>query len=743
MDGTFYDNGGAVFNVKHGDFGALGDTRSFAASLSGSTLTGSGAAFTSADVGRTVSVPGAGAGGRALVAAIASVGSATQATLSAPATANVTNKTATLGKNDRAAIEAAWNAAAAAGGGRCYLPQGRYLITPPAPVTLTTSITFDVDTVPSVHEYYLRGSGLAAFADAVTLVVSAAATAANNRVYRVQAVAVDGSYVRVDGPVVSATETVDLTGWEPALRLRGDAVSKERQPLLEGSGRGVTLEVALPAAAPRRHPAVVVENWQVFTGTTPDEWRVVDAHRGAGLHNLRISSTDRGIAGTGADAGKMDFYGTGLLVRSAWTAELLKNFQIAGFYVGMECRTFYNSNIDAGEVRDCNFGLIIPSPSNGNSFRNVMFQRLSPALTVEDDLDAGDFPGGQVGAAIYLVGGSLNAVVFESVKTELVPVTGIYIGGGTSQQLTFIGYRSESTLAPLYVPGPADTYRTGGCTFINPVFDCDALGGPAVMLDRVRNYTFINPLFYQRANRAVWAASEAYAVGDTVIPTAFNDFAYRATAAGTSAGTQPAWPTAVSGTVVDGGVTWEAFSIAPFYMTANATGNLVVNPLDGDDGINGDLIDQIVDLGLDNLVQEPVRHMVRAARTTDVSYANNASAAIAWTAAAPNQHGMWSSGAPTQVLIPRDGVYDVVAAIPWAGSAAGYRSVSIRVNGTDRAVVRDNAAGTDIMLQQCVMTRRLEKGDVIEVYLRQTSGGALMVPFQLNYAPEITVTRRL
>lgn len=738
MDGTFYDNGGAVFNVKHADFGATGDARSFTASLSGSTLTGSGAAFTAADVGKTVSVPGAGAGGRALVATVASVASATQATLSASALTNVTGKTVTLGTDDREAIEAAWNAAAAAGGGRCYLPQGRYLITPPAPQTLSATVTFDGE--------YLRGSGLQVFVDAVTLVVSGAATAANNRAHRVQAVAVDGSYVRVDGTVVSATEAASLTGWAPALHLRAGTASKERQPLLEGSARGVTLEVALQAEAPRRHAAVVMDNWQLYAGTSPDEWRRVDNQRGMGLHNLRILNTDQPIAGTGADAMKEDYFGTGLLVRSGWTGKILQNFQISGFYVGFECRNFYHASVSEGEIRSCNFGLWSSDNSNGTSFRDIIVRDIQPALTVESHATASHFPGQRVGAAVYLAGGTLTEVVFENVNTEQCRTAGFYAGGGTPHGITVVGYRSESVFAPIYARGPdAQDGASSSFVFINPHIDCDGLGAPAIYLDAVRHYTIINPRFYQRAEHT-WVASKAYGAGTSVVPTGtFAGLAYFAGAAGTSGATEPAWPTTPGATVSDGTITWTAVDVPPIQMTANSEGNLVLNPVDGDRGGAGSLIDAIVDEGTDNLV-EPVRDLVRAYRTTAVALNSGQTAAITWTAAAPNDHGMWSSVSdaartPAQIVIPRDGVYQVVASVAWQGDPDGIRHLDIRIGSEVHAKVQQSAAGSDSMLQQCVLVANLQKGDRISAFVSHTAGNSLNLLASLPYAPRLTVLR--
>lgn len=53
-----------------------------------------------------------------------------------------------------------------------------------------------------------------------------------------------------------------------------------------------------------------------------------------------------------------------------------------------------------------------------------------------------------------------------------------------------------------------------------------------------------------------WAASTAYNVGDIVKPVSGNGFVYRAVVAGTSAASEPTWPTTPGVTVVDNGVTW-------------------------------------------------------------------------------------------------------------------------------------------------------------------------------------------
>jgi hypothetical protein len=77
-----------------------------------------------------------------------------------------------------------------------------------------------------------------------------------------------------------------------------------------------------------------------------------------------------------------------------------------------------------------------------------------------------------------------------------------------------------------------------------------------------RTVTAANSWATQRAN------STAYLLGDVVRPATPNGLLYRATTAGTTAGSIPTYPTVLGQTVVDGGVTWEAYGTAILVLTA-------------------------------------------------------------------------------------------------------------------------------------------------------------------------------
>ena len=60
---------------------------------------------------------------------------------------------------------------------------------------------------------------------------------------------------------------------------------------------------------------------------------------------------------------------------------------------------------------------------------------------------------------------------------------------------------------------------------------------------------------------ADWLATTAYSLLDEAKPTVDNGYWYECTAAGTSASTEPTWPTVIGGTVVDGTVTWTCIAV--------------------------------------------------------------------------------------------------------------------------------------------------------------------------------------
>lgn len=78
-------------------------------------------------------------------------------------------------------------------------------------------------------------------------------------------------------------------------------------------------------------------------------------------------------------------------------------------------------------------------------------------------------------------------------------------------------------------------------------------------LSRVADVYGVMPDAYDDAAR-----STAYVIGDLRVPPERNNHVYRCTTAGTTASSEPAWPTASGGTVTDGGAVWTEYGSAPW-----------------------------------------------------------------------------------------------------------------------------------------------------------------------------------
>ena len=81
-----------------------------------------------------------------------------------------------------------------------------------------------------------------------------------------------------------------------------------------------------------------------------------------------------------------------------------------------------------------------------------------------------------------------------------------------------------------------------------------------VLVDGISGYVFSTPttvgIIISSAAMPPWAATTAVTIGQVYRPTVANGFVYTANTTGTTASTQPTWPTTVGSTVVDGTVTW-------------------------------------------------------------------------------------------------------------------------------------------------------------------------------------------
>lgn len=82
---------------------------------------------------------------------------------------------------------------------------------------------------------------------------------------------------------------------------------------------------------------------------------------------------------------------------------------------------------------------------------------------------------------------------------------------------------------------------------------------------------------------------------------------------------------------------------------------------------------------------------------------------------------MWDAGAPSQIVIPATGFWDVQACITWEGGISGYTELQLRRNGTMLFGWRGDAAGSFATIN-AARTRKLNAGDIITAFYEKRSG---------------------
>jgi len=160
---------------------------------------------------------------------------------------------------------------------------------------------------------------------------------------------------------------------------------------------------------------------------------------------------------------------------------------------------------------------------------------------------------------------------------QLRTLTNAYVTTGKALRkrpgLTKVATLEAGTKGLVGAKGKLHTfYAKGSITHSNTLFQANFIPHPnnsAQDVNKIHSGTDFNGYIYVVAeyddtnvyhhyldDPGAWAASTAYNLGDFRRPTTPNGFRYEVTTAGTSGGSEPAWPTTVGTTVTDGTVVW-------------------------------------------------------------------------------------------------------------------------------------------------------------------------------------------
>lgn len=132
----------------------------------------------------------------------------------------------------------------------------------------------------------------------------------------------------------------------------------------------------------------------------------------------------------------------------------------------------------------------------------------------------------------------------------------------------------------------------------------------------------------------------------------------------------------------------------------------------------------------------------RVYRDADLSVVDGTDTAVTWAAVNSDAWTSWSSGAATRLTARLRGRYMATAWVQFAGNGTGIRSAWIRKDGATtfgRVQVAPSSAGLPTQFTVASPVFDLEVGQYVELLVRQTSGGALLLTRDGAVSPSLSL----
>lgn len=131
----------------------------------------------------------------------------------------------------------------------------------------------------------------------------------------------------------------------------------------------------------------------------------------------------------------------------------------------------------------------------------------------------------------------------------------------------------------------------------------------------------------------------------------------------------------------------------------------------------------------------------RAHRGSDQTITTATDTAVSWSGANLDAWVCWEAGNATRLTAPLTGRYTASGWAKFAANATGVRAVWVQKNGTAEfgrvQVSASSAQPTQLTVNAPVFD--LTKGDYIELYVRQTSGGNLALTRDSDAVPSLSL----
>lgn len=519
------------------NFGAVGDAQALTncsiASGADRVICGTGK-FVAADVGKVFALYGAGTlrgiYQQPLYGSIVAVISAYEVQVSASASITVTNSERFVwGTNNTTAIQSAVDAAADAGGGEVEIPAGHYL---------TERVVLDCAAIGNFPGYGYSQPCVRSYAN-ITLRGNAALTTTLEN-WNPDLLLYNGLIDLGRAGEIPQSELPGASPFWPPHRLKRIEIAGLTLRQVKFPTRPIKIIYAYATEDVSVHDCYLFgysyEGVYMGGGFKSVRWRVfnnVASEIGKGGPAYGNTTSAYNLNGSYVEAFNNKATNSGQCFEAGsrhgfFFNNLCESATIA-FHFGSTGSGVWDNTVTGNTIKNCYYALI--AGNGGGTFHSLRFS----GNTMIDSPD------------INITGGRNQNTVNES------------------EFDTVVHSQSVVTDNTFVMTNPAHANRTIFRFFLNPNL-ADYGAEQLTVADNTVTYSYLPTAPFLNVGGQggyKWEPNRAFALNAPGVPSMWSAYWYKATTAGTSGATEPAWPQSIGSTVQDGGITWLCMGARP------------------------------------------------------------------------------------------------------------------------------------------------------------------------------------
>ena len=145
---------------------------------------------------------------------------------------------------------------------------------------------------------------------------------------------------------------------------------------------------------------------------------------------------------------------------------------------------------------------------------------------------------------------------------------------------------------------------------------------------------------------------------------------------------------------------------------------------------------------VDHLAADDLTLAPRAYRDADQTIGDGADTAVSFAGVVSDAWTCWAAGSPTRLTAPLTGRYQATGFVKFAANGTGFRQGWIAKGGSTvygRTAAIAAASGSPTQFAVSTPAFDMTKGDYVELYVRQNSGGNLALTRDANLTPALSL----